>query len=84
MIKLASYPKQNGLAKVLRVISYIERSLFILGWFRDPSLHRRVQARFNKWEPRNALARAVFMHRLVEISDWGPENQIYGPVSLHC
>jgi TnpA family transposase len=33
MKKLASYPKQNGLAKALREIGRIERSLFMLDWF---------------------------------------------------
>ena len=79
MKKLASYPKQNGLAKALREIGRIERSLFMLDWFRDPSLRRRVQAALNKGEARNALAlaRAVFMHRLGEIRDRGLENQSY-------
>ncbi|HAG1883057.1 TPA: Tn3 family transposase [Salmonella enterica] len=45
MKKLASYPKQNGLAKALREIGRIERTLFMLDWFRDPGLRRRVQAR---------------------------------------
>lgn len=77
MKKLASYPKQNGLAKALREIGRIERSLFMLDWFRDPLLRRRVQAGLNKGEARNALARAVFMHRLGEIRDRGLENQSY-------
>ncbi len=67
--KLASYPKQNGLAKALREIGRIERTLFILDWFRDPALLRRVQAGLNKGEARNALVRAVFLHRLGEIRD---------------
>ncbi|EEW2580811.1 Tn3 family transposase [Escherichia coli] len=75
--KLASYPKQNGLAKALREIGRIERTLFMLDWFRDPALRRRVQAGLNKGEARNALARAVFMHRLGEIRDRKPENQSY-------
>ena len=33
--KLASYPKQNGLAKALREIGRIERTLFMLDWFRE-------------------------------------------------
>ena len=77
MKKLASYPKQNGLAKALREIGRIERSLFMLDWFRDPSLRRRVQAGLNKGGARNALVRAVFMHRLGEIRDRGLENQSY-------
>ncbi len=75
--KLASYPKQNGLAKALREIGRIERTLFMLDWFRNPALRRRVQAGLNKGEARNALARAVFMHRLGEIRDRKPENQSY-------
>ncbi|MGF6477692.1 TnpA family transposase [Pantoea dispersa] len=75
--KLASYPKQNGLAKALREIGRIERTLFMLDWFRDPALRRRVQAGLNKGEARNAPARAVFMHRLGEIRDRKPENQSY-------
>lgn len=75
--KLASYPKQNGLAKALREIGRIERTLFMLDWFRDPALRRRVQAGLNKGEARNALARAVFLHRLGEIRDRKPENQSY-------
>ncbi len=55
----------------------IERTLFMLDWFRDPALRRRVQAGLNKGEARNALARAVFMHRLGEIRDRGLENQSY-------
>lgn len=62
-----AYPKQNGLAKALREIGRIERTLFMLDWFRDPALRRRVQAGLNKGETRNALARAVFLHRLGEI-----------------
>ncbi len=49
----------------------------MLDWFRDPALRRRVQAGLNKGEARNALARAVFMHRLGEIRDRGLENQSY-------
>ena len=75
--KLASYPKQNGLAKALREIGRIERTLFMLNWFRDPALRRRVQKGLNKGEARNALARAVFMHRLGEIRDRNLENQSY-------
>lgn len=51
--------------------------LFMLDWFRDLGLRRRVQAGLNKGEARNALARAVFMHRLGEIRGRGLENQSY-------
>ncbi|EHN94234.1 hypothetical protein ESOG_04694 [Escherichia coli E101] len=66
--KLASYPKQNGLAKALRGIGRIERTLFMLDWFRDPALRRRVQAGLNKGEARKwARATAVYLYRIA----WG-------------
>ena len=58
-----------GLAEALREIRRIELTLFILYWFRDPALRCKVQARLYKDEARDALAHAVFMHRLGEISD---------------
>ena len=73
--KLGSYPRQNGLALALRELGRIERTLFILDWLQNADLRRRVQAGLNKGEPRNALARAVFFHRLGEVRDRGFEQQ---------
>jgi TnpA family transposase len=42
--KLGSYPRQNSLALALREVGRIERTLFMLEWFRDPTLRRRVTA----------------------------------------
>jgi TnpA family transposase len=67
MRRLAAYPKQNALAKTLREIGRLERTLFTLDWISDPALRRRSNAGLNKGEARNALARAVFFHRLGEI-----------------
>jgi TnpA family transposase len=73
--KIGAYPRQNGLAVGLREIGRIERTLFTLKWLQDPALRRRVTAGLNKGEARNALARAVFFHRLGEIRDRSYENQ---------
>ena len=73
--KLANYPRQNGLAKALREIGKIERSLFGLAWYQDLGLRRRVNAGLNKGEARNALARAVFFNRLGELRDRSYEDQ---------
>jgi TnpA family transposase len=73
--KLANYPRQNGLAKALREIGKIERSLFGLDWYQDLDLRRRVNAGLNKGEARNALARAVFFNRLGELRDRSYEDQ---------
>lgn len=64
--KLASYPRQNGLAKALRETGRIERTLSMLDWFHDAALRRRVQVALNKGEACNALAHAVFLNRPVD------------------
>lgn len=67
--KLASYPRQNGLALALREIGRIERTIFALDWLLDPQLRQRVTAGLNKGEAKNTLARAVCFNRLGEIRD---------------
>lgn len=75
--KLSSYPRQNGLAIALRELGRIERDLFMLDWFQNVELRRRVNAGLNKGEARNALARAIFFNRLGEMRDRSFENQRY-------
>ena len=70
-----SYPRQNGLAIALRELGKIERTIFMLNWFMDPALRRRVTAGLNKGEARNALARAVCFNRLGEMRDSSYEQQ---------
>ncbi len=81
--KLGSYPRQNGLALALRELGRIERTLFILDWLQSVELRRRVHAGLNKGEARNALARAVFFHRLGEIRDRRFEAQRYRASGLN-
>ena len=73
--KIGSYPRQNGLALALRELGKIERTLFMLEWFTDPVLRRRVTAGLNKGEARNTLARAVYFNRLGEMRDRSIESQ---------
>jgi TnpA family transposase len=81
--RLASYPRQNALAKALREIGRIERTLFTLNWISDPLLRRHSHATLNKGEARNALARAVFFNRLGELRDRTFENQRYRASGLN-
>ncbi len=67
--KLASYPRQNGLAWALREVGRLEKTLFTLEWLQSLELRRRVQVGLNKGEARNALARAVFFYRQGRIQD---------------
>jgi len=61
MRRLAAYPKQNALAKTLREIGRLERTLFTLDWISAPALRWRANGGLNKGEARNALARAIFL-----------------------
>ena len=73
--KIGSYPRQNGLAIALRELGKIERTIFMLNWFMDPILRRRVTAGLNKGEARNALAKAIWFNRLGEMRDQSFEHQ---------
>jgi TnpA family transposase len=81
--KLAAYPRQNGLAWALREIGRIERTLFLLDWFQSPDLRQRVTHGLNKHELRNALAKAVFFHRLGELRDRSLEDQLHRASGLN-
>ena len=73
--KLAGYPRQNPVARALREIGRVERTLFMLDWLDDAEQRRRTGSILNKGEARNALARAIFFNRLGELRDRTLENQ---------
>lgn len=50
---------------------------------RNGDLRRSADAELNKGEARNALARAVFFHRLGELRDRSFENQTYRASGLN-
>jgi TnpA family transposase len=81
--KLAAYPRQNGLAWALREIGRIERTLFLLDWYQSPDLRQRVTHGLNKHELQNALAKAVFFHRLGELRDRSLEDQMHRASGLN-
>ena len=81
--KLSAYPRQNGLAKALREVGRIERTLFTLDWIKNPDLRRRAHLGLNKGEARNALARAVYFCRLGEMRDRSFENQFFRASGLN-
>jgi TnpA family transposase len=53
--QLASYPRQNGVAAVLRELGRLERTLFTLDWIEDPELRRGTSRELNKGESRNSV-----------------------------
>src|SRR6478735_2446142 len=78
-----SPPRQNALAKALREIGRIERSIFICDWLLDPALRRRAHGNLNKGETRHSLARAVFLHQLGELRDRVAETMAYRACGLN-
>jgi Tn3 transposase DDE domain len=66
-----------------RQVGRIDRTLFALDWLQDIDLRRRTNAGLNKGEARNALARAVFFHRLGELRDRSFESQLYRASGLN-
>jgi TnpA family transposase len=77
MRKLASYPQQNQIARALREIGRLERTVFILDYFLDEALRRRVRTGLNKGEALQALARALFFGRSGEFRDHHLEDQMH-------
>ena len=60
--RLSASSKSSDLAKALRELGRIERTLFMIEWYSSPTLRRRCQAGLNKGEAAHKLKRAVFFH----------------------
>src|SRR6266849_11045727 len=83
MRKLAAYPRQNQVARVLTELGKLERTAFLLEYFRDESLRRRILIGLNKGEALHALARQLFFGRLGELRDRALEGQVRRASCLH-
>src|SRR5205807_10490086 len=54
MRKLAAYPRQNQVARALTELGKLERTAYLLEYFRDEALRRRVLIGLNKGEALHA------------------------------
>ena len=81
--KLSASPKESQLAKALRELGRIERSLFMIEWYSNPTLRRRCQAGLNKGEAAHKLKRAVFFHERGELRDRSFESQAFRASGLN-
>lgn len=81
--KLSASPKQSQLAKALRELGRIERSLFMIEWYSSSTLRRRCQAGLNKGEAAHKLKRAVFFHERGELRDRSFESQAFRASGLN-
>jgi TnpA family transposase len=83
MSKLGSYARQNALAKALREMGRIEKTIFILDCVADKSLRRRIQRGLNKGEAMNALARAIFFGKRGEFRERELQDQLQRASALN-
>ena len=81
--RLSASPRASQLAKALRELGRIERSLFMIEWYSSPELRRRCQAGLNKGEAAHELKRAVFFHERGEIRDRSFESQAFRASGLN-
>jgi hypothetical protein len=61
----------------------LERTAFLLEYFRDEALRRRILIGLNKGEALHAIARQIFFGRLGELRDRALEDQIHRASCLH-
>ena len=81
--RLAQYPRQNRWAKTLKEIGRLERTFFALHWIQDKVMRQQVHQALYKGEARNALSRAVCIHRLGRIHDRSLQDQHYRASALN-
>ncbi|MES5865971.1 Tn3 family transposase [Bacillus cereus group sp. RP32] len=83
MGKLGSYTRQNKVAKALREIGRIEKTIFILDYLSDKPMRRRIQRGLNKGEAMNALARAIFFGKHGELRERALQDQLQRSSALN-
>lgn len=83
MGKLGSYARQNKLAKALREMGRIEKTIFTLDYISSKTLRRRIQRGLNKGEAVNALARAIFFGKLGEFRERALQDQLQRASALN-
>lgn len=76
MGKLGSYTRQNKVAKALREMGRIEKTIFILDYLSNKNLRRKVQRGLNKGEAMNSLARAIFFGKHGEFRERALQDQL--------
>jgi len=81
--RFSASSKSSELAKALRELGRIERTLFMIEWYSSSALRRRCQAGLNKGEAAHKLKRAVFFHERGEIRDRSYDSQAFRASGLN-
>jgi len=83
MRRLRAYSRQNRLASALTELGKLERTSFLLDYFQDEALRRRILIGLNKGEALHALARQLFSGKHGELWDRAFEDQMHRASCLH-
>jgi TnpA family transposase/uncharacterized protein YukE len=82
MRKLASYPRQNQLAKAFNEIGKLERTVFVLEYLLDQSFQQQIRRALNKGEAIHSLARALTIGQAGELYEREVDAQMNRASSL--
>ena len=74
---------RHGTVSASLLMRKLERTAYLLEYFRDEALRRRVLIGLNKGESLHALARQLFFGRLGELRDRAFEDQMHRASCLH-
>lgn len=83
MGKLGSYARQNRLAKALREMGRIEKTIFIMDYISSKAMRRKIQKGLNKGEAMNSLARAIFFGKHGEFREKALQDQLQRASALN-
>ena len=83
MRRLRAYSRQNRLASALTELGKLELTSFLLDYFQDEALRRRILIGLNKGEALHALARQLFSGKHGELWDRAFEDQMHRASCLH-
>ncbi|MBU0580163.1 MAG: Tn3 family transposase [Candidatus Margulisbacteria bacterium] len=83
MGKLGSYAKQNKIAKALKEMGKIEKTIFLLNYIMDEDFRRRIHRGLNKGEAINALARALLFGKQGILRERSIRNQLQISAALN-
>lgn len=67
--KLANFQRKSSLLAAMNELGKLYRTFFVLDWWSDPELRRRVQRNLNKGELLHELRRAAYLHGRGEVRD---------------
>lgn len=76
MSRLGSYARQNSVARALKEMGRIEKTIFLLKYLSNESLRREILIGLNKGEAMNGLARALFFGKSGNLREKDLQEQL--------